>query len=180
MAIYEFEGKRPRIGKDCYIFESADIIGDVHIGRNVYIGPGARLRGDYGRIIVGDWSSIEDNVVVHARPDEETKIAKSVTVGHGAVLHNCTIWSFCVVGMGSVVSDWARMGEWAVLGEGAVVKNRQILEPGDIAVGVPARVVGKVNVEYKHEWTRFKAIYNELAKKRYPEGMKKLSLEDLD
>jgi len=74
MSIYEFENKKPFIGKDTYIFESADIIGDVIIGENCYIGPGARIRGDYGSIKIGNNTAIEENVVIHARPNDITII----------------------------------------------------------------------------------------------------------
>jgi carbonic anhydrase/acetyltransferase-like protein (isoleucine patch superfamily) len=178
MAIYEFEGKKPRIAKSAYIFDSADIIGDVIIERDCYIGAGARIRGDYGTIKIGAGTSVEDNVVIHARPDEKTEIFKNVTLGHGCIIHNCTIRDWCVVGMGAVVSDWALMGEWAVVGEGAVVANKQRIEAGDIAVGVPARKVGRVSNDYKDQWTRFKGIYKDFATTRYPESLKKINREE--
>ena len=80
--IYEFEGKRPKIGKGSYVAESALIIGDVTIGEKCFIAPGAVLRGDYGTIIIGDGTAIEDNVVVHARPGKTTRIGNHVTIGH--------------------------------------------------------------------------------------------------
>ena len=174
MPIYTFEGKTPKIGPGAHVFDSADVIGDVVLGHDVYVGPGARIRGDYGRIEIGDGTAVEDNVVIHARPDQKTRIGKSVTLGHGCIVHNCTIGDFCVVGMGAVVSDWAELGEWAVVGEGAVVRNKQVLEPGDVAVGVPAKVIAKVTDEYKEQWTRFKGIYASLARERYPKGMRRV------
>lgn len=174
MAVYEFEGKVPRIGKGTYVFESADIIGDVEIGENCYIGAGARIRGDYGTIRIGDRTSIEDNCVIHARPDEVCTIENDVTIGHGAVIHNATIHDWAVIGMGSIVSDYAEIGVWAVVGEGAVVKNKQKLEDYHIAVGIPAKVIGEVNQEYKELWTKFKGIYNDLASKKYPENLKRI------
>lgn len=172
MAVYEFEGREPKLGQGTYVHPSADVIGAVSIGDNCWIGPGARLRGDYGVIVVGDGTSIEDNCVIHARPDGKTHIGKHVTVGHGCVIHNATIHDYAVIGMGSVVSDWATVGEWAVVGEGAVVRQRQQIPGGSIAVGVPAKLLDKqVGDDYKAEWAHFKGIYTDLAR-RYPQGLK--------
>jgi len=94
-----------------------------------------------------------------------------VTIGHGAVIHNVEVMhDYAIVGMGAVVSDWAVIGEWAVVGEGAVVRQRQEIPPGHIAVGVPAKVLDKtVDEEYKAQWTHFKKVYVDLAR-RYPTG----------
>ncbi len=172
MTFYEFEGRKPRIGKSSFACDSATIIGDVEIGEGCFIGPGARIRGDYGHIRIGDSTSVEDNCVVHARPDEECIIGKFVTIGHNATIHNCRIGDFAIVGMSATVSDYAQVGEWAVVGEGAVVANRQEIPPAKIAVGVPAKVIGDVQDEFKKQWTRFKKIYVGFAKERYPKGLK--------
>lgn len=174
MAIYEFEDRVPKIGKDTYVHPSAEVIGLVTLGEGCWVGPGARIRGDYGEIVIGDYTSIEDNCVVHARPGESTHIGEHVTIGHGSVIHNATIEDHAVIGMGAVVSDWAVVGEWAVIGEGAVVKNRQKIPDEHIAVGVPAKVLDrKVTPEYKEQWSHFKDTYVDLAK-RYPEGLKRI------
>ncbi len=174
MSIYEFEGKRPKIGAGCYVYESANIIGDVTIGERCYVGPGAVVRGDYGTVKVGDETAIEDNVVIHARPDELCKIGSHVTLGHAAIIHNATLEDWCVIGMGAIVSDYARIGEWAVVGEGAVVKNKTVIEPSQIAVGVPAKPVAPVSDEYKKLWTHYKGLYAELAEKRLRDGLRKV------
>ncbi len=172
--IYEFEGKVPEIGEGTYVHESAVIIGDVKIGKRCFIAPGAVLRGDYGTIIIGDDTAIEDNVVVHARPSETTRIGNHVTIGHGAIIHTPIIHDWAVIGMGAIISDFAEVGEWAAIGEGAVVKNRQNIPDESIAVGVPAKVIGKVSEEYKRQWTEFKRVYEELAERRYPDGLKRI------
>ena len=174
MAIYEFEGKRPKIRGTAYVFESADIIGDVTIGAGCYIGPGARIRGDYGTIVIGDATAIEDNCVLHARPGEKLVIVNNVTLGHSCVIHNCTIHDGAVVGMGAIVSDYAVVGENATVGEGAVVKNKTAVPPRAIVVGIPAKQVAEVGDEHVAQWYKFKGIYRELAEKRYPEGLKKV------
>jgi len=165
MATYEFKGKSPKIGKDCYIADSADVIGDVTLGDGCYVGPGARIRGDYGTIVIGDRTGVEENVVIHARPDEKTTIGSDVTLGHGAIIHNVAlIDDFAVIGMGSIVSDYSKVGSWAAIGEGAVVRNKQEIPPESIAVGIPAKVIGTVSEDYKKQWTHFKCVYVELAK----------------
>ncbi|MDO9538208.1 MAG: gamma carbonic anhydrase family protein [Thermoplasmata archaeon] len=174
MAIYEFEGKRPVIGNGGFVYPEATIIGDVTIGEECYIGAGAVIRGDYGTVIIGNRTAIEENCVLHARPGEILKIGNDVTVGHAAILHNCTLDDFCIIGMGSIVSDYARVGEWAVVGEGAVVKNKTIIEPGQIVVGIPAKPVAQVNEDYKKQWTHFKSIYVDLARTRLVSGLKKI------
>jgi carbonic anhydrase/acetyltransferase-like protein (isoleucine patch superfamily) len=174
MSIYEFENKTPSIAKGTFIFESADVIGDVVIGKNCYIGPGARIRGDYGSIRIGDNTAVEENVVIHARPDEITTIGKNVTIGHASIIHNSTIHDWAVIGMGAIVSDWAEIGEWAVIAEGAVVKNKQKIPDKSIAVGLPAKIVSKVSLEYEKQWTEYKKIYADLARKRLHSYLKKI------
>ena len=164
MTSYTFEGRRPVIDETAYIFPSATVIGDVVIGRNTWVGPGAVLRGDYGRIEVGGYTAIEDNCVVHSRPGETTRIGSHVTMGHNAVVHTSTIKDWAVIGMGSVVSDFAVLGEWSAVGEGAVVKNNDNIPDRKIAVGIPAKVVADVNGKYVELWTTYKERYNAFCK----------------
>jgi phenylacetic acid degradation protein len=179
MSLYEFEGKKPRIGKGTFIFPSADIIGDVHIGKNCYIGPGARIRGDYGTIHIGDNTAIEENVVIHARPNERTSIGSSVTIGHAAIIHNATIHDWAVIGMGAIVSDYAEIGQWGVVAEGAVVKNKTKIPEKAIAVGIPAKSIAEITETYQKQWTDFKKIYSDLANHRFPSSLKKIDSSEL-
>jgi carbonic anhydrase/acetyltransferase-like protein (isoleucine patch superfamily) len=165
MVLYHLEDRTPKIGKDTYVAESAEVIGKVIIGKNCYIGHQAVLRGDYGTIEIGDYSIVEDNCVLHARPDEKCVIGSRVTIGHGAIIHNAIIHDWVVVGMGAIVSDYAVVGEWGVVGEGCVVRNKQEIPAGKIAVGVPAKVIADVKDDYKELWTRYKGLYAELAKR---------------
>lgn len=170
MGVYSFEGRTPMIGSGSYIFPGATIIGGVIIGDEVWVGPGAVLRGDYGSIHIGAFSAIEDNVVVHARPGEKTEIGQHVTVGHGAVVHTATIGNWAVIGMKSVISDFSNIGEWAAIGEGAVVKAKSSISPGTIAVGIPAKEIGFVSDEYRRIWTDYKNNYNTFCQ-RYSENL---------
>ncbi len=170
--INNFEGHTPMIGAGTYIHPSADVLGNVRIGIKCWIGPGARIRGDYGKIVIGDCTSIEDNCVIHARPDEQTIIGDWVTVGHGAIVHNATVHNYALLGMGSITSDWATVGNWAVVGEGTVVRQNQEIPAEHIAVGTPARLLEKkVSDEFKAQWKHFKEVYVDLAK-RYFQGLK--------
>ncbi len=171
MAVYEFEGRRPKIGSNVYVHPSADVIGLVTLGDDCYVAPGARLKGDYGEIVIGRGTSIEENCVVHARPDQATRIGDYVTIGHGSIIHTATIHDYAVVGMGSIISDWAVVGEWAAIGEGAVVTQSTEIPPGKVAVGVPAKVVGDIKQEWKELWGSYKHVYVDLAR-RYPGGLR--------
>jgi carbonic anhydrase/acetyltransferase-like protein (isoleucine patch superfamily) len=173
LGIYRFEDRVPRIGQGTFVFETATVVGDVTLGDDVYVGPGAVVRGDYGKIIIGDRVSIEENVVIHARPGEQTIIGNDVTLGHGCVIHNCTIEDLAVIGMGSVVSDYAHVGRWGVVAEGAVVRTKSTVEPETVVAGVPAKPIKKIDDNFKKIWLGFKANYPDLAR-RYPEGLERL------
>lgn len=173
MPVYEFEGRTPEIDPSAYVFPTAVVIGNVKLGKEVWVGPGAVLRGDYGEIEVGDYSAVEDNVVIHARPSEKTVVGKHVTIGHLSVIHTPVIEDWVVVGMGSTISDFAKVGEWSAVAEGAVVRNKSEIPPGSIAAGVPAKVIGQVTEEYRKLWTGYKANYNSFCR-RYSDNLNRL------
>ncbi|MBN1861223.1 MAG: gamma carbonic anhydrase family protein [Candidatus Thermoplasmatota archaeon] len=175
MTIYEFENKKPRIGKGTFVYPSADIIGDVTLGENCYVGPGARIRADYGTIQIGNQTAVEENVVIHARPGEKTIIGDMVTIGHGAIIHNAHLHDWVVIGMGAIVSDYTDIGEWAVIAEGAVVKNKTIIPEKSIAVGIPAKIVAQITADYEKQWTEYKKIYVDLARNRLPLSLKEVN-----
>lgn len=172
MAIYEFEGKRPSIGKGSFVPETADVIGDAVIGEDCFIGVGARIRADYGGIVIGSRTSVQENVVIHARDGDRTVVGDNVQLGHGCILHNCTVSDNAVIGVGAIITDYAVVGEWAIIGEGAVVRGE--IPEGAVAVGVPAKVIGRVTEEQKKEWLYYKEKYAELARERYPKGFKRI------
>ena len=172
MALYEFEGKRPQIGQTSFVPETADVIGDVIIGEGCFIGVGARIRGDYGSIRIGDRTSVQENVVIHAREGDQTIVGSNVQLGHGCILHNCTVKDNAVIGIGAILTDFSIVGDWAIVGEGAVVRSE--VPDGSIAVGVPAQVIGQVTDRHKEEWQYYKDKYAELASVRYPTGLKRI------
>ncbi|MEA3559114.1 MAG: gamma carbonic anhydrase family protein [Candidatus Thermoplasmatota archaeon] len=177
MGIFSFEERVPSIGDGTFIFETATVVGAVVLGEDVYVGPGAVVRGDYGSIVVGDRTSIEENVVIHARPGEQTVIGNDVTLGHGAVIHNCVIEDLAVIGMGSVVSDYAHVGSWGVVAEGAVVRTKGKVEEETVVAGVPAKPLKKIDEDFKKLWLSFKANYPDLAH-RYLKGLKRLDINE--
>ncbi len=172
MALYEFEGKRPAVDPTAFVPETADVIGDVTIGPGCFVGVGARLRGDYGTIVIGARTSIQENVVIHARDGDRTTVGSNVQLGHGCILHNCTVKDNAVVGLGAILTDFSVVGDWAIVGEGAVVRGE--IPDGKIAVGIPAKVIGDVTEAHKREWQYYKDKYAELATVRFPKGLKRI------
>jgi phenylacetic acid degradation protein len=173
LGIFEFEGRTPLIAGTAYVDDDAKVVGDVKIGAQCYIGPGARIRGDYGTVAIGDKTSIQENCVLHARMNEKCEVGSHVQIGHGALLHTCTVKDYAVVGIGAVVSDYAIIGTWSIIGEGAVVTSGQSIPEGKVAVGIPAKVVREVSDSDKQLWSKYKEIYADLAL-RYPKGLKRI------
>jgi len=173
MTIHEFEGRIPSVAPTAYVDEDATVIGYVSIGAQCYIGAGARIRGDYGSIIIGDSTSVQENCVLHARINEKCEVGSHVQIGHGAILHNCTVKDYAVIGAGAVVSDYATVGVWSIVGEGAVVTAGTLIPDGKVAVGVPAKIVREVSDTDKQVWSKYKDVYAELAL-RYPKGLRRI------
>ena len=121
--LYSFDNKQPAIGNDTYVSELAHVIGDVVIEDNCYVGPGAILRADHGRIAIGSGTAVEEGVIIHVPPNETCSIGKKVTLGHGAIIHAASIGSFAVIGMGAILSIRSKVGEWVIVAEGGVVNQ---------------------------------------------------------
>jgi carbonic anhydrase/acetyltransferase-like protein (isoleucine patch superfamily) len=169
--VYSFKDKNPHIAPDAYIAPSAQIIGDVAIGKECYIGHGAILRADYGTIVIGDATAVEEGCIIHARPNDITQIGREVTLGHGAMVHNAVIEDCAVIGMRSVISDFSRVGFWTIIGEMGLVKNGQIVPPEKVAVGIPVKIVGDISEKQKKFWRKGKELYRSLAL-QYPDELK--------
>ena len=173
MPLYEFEGRKPSIGASSYVQEMATVIGDVTVGEQCFIGAGAVIRGDYGKITIGNRTSVQENCVIHARDGDRCNIGSDVQVGHASVLHNCTVKDFAVIGLGSRICDFSTVGVWAIVGEGALVVSKSEIPDGKVAVGAPAKPVRDVNDEDKKIWSFYKQKYAELSM-RYKTGLKRL------
>ena len=169
--LLRFDGKEPVVGTGSYVSDSARVIGDVVIGDHCYIGHGAILRGDYGRIEIGDGTAVEEGVIVHAPPDGLNKIGNHVTIGHGAVVHGNRIGDFSVIGMGAVTSIWSEIGEWSIVAEGAIVKLKGVFPDRVVVAGNPAVFVRDVTSKDQEFWSWGKKIYVDLAAKYLDVGM---------
>jgi phenylacetic acid degradation protein len=174
MAIYSYGEFTPNIHPTAWIFPSADIIGNVEIGKGAYIGAGSVLRADYCKIIIGEGAAIEESVTIHASPGAEITVEKNAIIGHNVMLHKCIIRENAVIGMSSTVTNGAEVGNGAIIAEGAVVKNRSIIPPNMIAAGVPAKVKGPVPKAVQNVWLQAGKMYRQLAID-YKTKLKKIS-----
>lgn len=165
MAIYEFEGKVPEIGEGSYVHPEATLIGGVRIGKDCFIGPGARLRADWCDIEIGDGSNVQDNCVIHARPDFTVRLSPGSHIGHGAVLHSVVLHEHVLVGMNAVVQDFAEIGEGCVIGSGCVVKPGMKVPERKVVMGVPGKIVGDVTPQQEQLWAFATEFYQALPKR---------------
>jgi carbonic anhydrase/acetyltransferase-like protein (isoleucine patch superfamily) len=140
MAIYALGDVEPRIDPNAYVHPDAVVIGDVTLGPETTIWPSAVLRGDYGAIVVGARTSIQDGTVIHAGPGFPTTVGNGCVVGHLVHLEGCTLEDECLVGSGAVVLHYAVISSGATVGAGAVIPGRMHVPPGALAIGVPATV----------------------------------------
>ena len=163
--LFKFEGKSPAAGPETYISELANVIGDVKIGKNCYIGHGAILRGDYGKIEIEDGTAVEEGVIIHAPPGELCYIGEKVTLGHGAVIHSKHIGNLAVIGMGAILSIRSEVLARSIVAEGAVVKQNQVIPAEVVAAGNPAKVIRKINQRDEKRWNTGKQLYIDLAKR---------------
>ena len=168
MALYEIEGVAPRVDGTAYIHPDAVIIGNVTIGPESSVWPGAVLRGDYGTITVGARSSIQDGTVIHAGPGFPTLIGNGCVIGHLTHLEGCVLEDDSLAGSGSVVLHHAVVSHGATVGANAVVPNNMVVPPGALAIGVPAQIrEGRSDVhlirlsaaEYVENAKRFRASH---------------------
>ena len=149
--IREFQSNQPQLGQNVYISENAVVIGNVTLGDEVNIWFGSVIRGDMHYIKIGNRSNIQDNAVVHVTSAiSPTNIGFGVTVGHGAIIHGCTIEDCCMIGMGAIIMDDAVIGTGSLVGAGALVPPNMKVPPKSLVVGMPGKVVREVNnEEYK-------------------------------
>lgn len=155
MAIESYQGKTPVIDATAYIAASADLIGQVNIEENASIWYNVTLRGDINNISVGKCSNIQDNSCLHVADNYGCIVGDYVTVGHGAILHACTIKNDVLIGMGAIVLDGAVVGEGSVVGAQALVTKGTVIPPNSLVLGSPAKVVKDLGPESQvknHAW----------------------------
>jgi carbonic anhydrase/acetyltransferase-like protein (isoleucine patch superfamily) len=139
--IRPFRGKRPTVDASAFVAETATIIGDVTVGARSSVWFGAVIRGDVFHVRIGAETSIQDNTVIHVTHDRyATSVGDRVTVGHGVILHGCTVRDRVIVGMGAVILDQAEVGEKCIVGAGALITPGTKIPSGHLVVGAPARV----------------------------------------
>lgn len=151
-----------------YLAPSAILVGDVTVGEAASVWHGAVLRGDFDAVVVGRDSNVQDNAVVHVDRGMPAQIGERVTVGHGAILHGCTIGADSLIGMGAVVNSGATIGRGCLLASGAVVPESAEIPEGSVVAGVPAKVVRKVDDVLGTRIALSWKIYRELAKVNLP------------
>jgi carbonic anhydrase/acetyltransferase-like protein (isoleucine patch superfamily) len=172
--IYRFDGREPVIATGTYVSETAILIGDVRIATGCYIGHGAILRGDYGAIVVGNDSAIEEGVIVHAPPQESCEIGDGVVIGHGAIVHSRCLAEWAGVGMGATLSIHSEVGRSSVVAEGAVVKQGQVVADSIVVAGNPARKIKDMTQKDLDFWARSRKTYSDLARKYCALGMERI------
>lgn len=155
--IFEFNGYIPVVHESSFVHPNATVTGNVIIGKNVYIGPGAAIRGDWGQIIIEDGCNVQENCTVHMFPGVTVTLHENAHIGHGAIIHGATIGRDCLVGMNAVVMDRVVVGEESIIGSLAFVAADTIIPRRSVVVGSPAKVVKEVSdemLEWKKEGTK--------------------------
>lgn len=137
----------PSLGADVYIARGAVVVGDVILGNRSSVWYNAVLRGDINRIEVGVDSNIQDNAVLHLSDDYPCIVGDRVTIGHGAIVHACTVEDECLIGMGVSILDGAVIGRNSIVGANALVPQRTVIPPGSLVLGAPAKVVRRLTDE---------------------------------
>ena len=141
MKVWSINGVTPVIDPSSFVHASAVLIGDVIVGPGCYVGPGASLRGDFGRIELRAGSNVQDTCVMHGFPSSDTIVEENGHIGHGAILHGCIVKTNALVGMNAVINDNAVIGESSIVAAMAFVKAGMVVPPRVLVAGVPARTV---------------------------------------
>jgi carbonic anhydrase/acetyltransferase-like protein (isoleucine patch superfamily) len=161
---YSFKGMRPVVHESAFVHPQANVTGDVWIGRDVYIGPGAVLRGDWGRITVGDGANVQENCIVHVFPGLDVVLEESAHIGHGAIVHGAHVGRNCLIGMNAVLMDKAVVGADSIVGALAFVPQGMQIPPRSVVVGNPARIIKEVSDEQLSWKTEGTSWYQALPK----------------
>lgn len=145
--LYEFNGYRPVVHPSAFIHPQAAVTGNVIIGRDVYIGPGAALRGDWGEIVIADGCNVQENCTIHMFPGVTVRLEEGAHIGHGAIIHGAQVGRNCMVGMNAVLMDNVVLGEECIVGALSFLRADTVWAPRKVIVGNPAKVVKDVSDE---------------------------------
>src|SRR6188474_3906862 len=160
--IYEFKGFRPVIHESSFIHPQAAVTGNVIIGKDCYIGPGAAIRGDWGQIMIEDGCNVQENCTIHMFPGVTVILKEGAHIGHGAIIHGATIGKNCLVGMNAVIMDHVVLGDESIVGALCFIKEEEIIPSRSLIVGNPGKIIKQVTDEmlaWKTEGTR---LYQQL------------------
>ncbi len=160
--IYSFKGHIPVIHETSFVHPQASVTGNVIIGKHCYIGPGAALRGDWGRIIIEDGCNVQENCTIHMFPGVTVLLKEGAHIGHGAIIHGATIGRNCLIGMNSVIMDNVELDEECIVGALSFIKEGEKIPRRSLLAGNPARVIKSVSDEmiaWKTEGTK---LYQQL------------------
>ena len=171
--VYAIDGITPVVHPSAFVHPSAVLIGDVIVGARAYIGPGACLRGDFGRIVVEEGANIQDTCMLHGFPGKDTVVGAEVTVGHGAVLHGCVVRRGALIGMNCVVNDNAEVGEDAMVAALAFVRAEAKIPAGALAAGIPARVLRQLTAQ-EIVWKKDNTLLYQKLARRSAETMREV------
>lgn len=165
--IFEFNGYKPVIDESSFIHPNATVLGNVIIGADVYVGPGAAIRGDWGKIAIEDGCNVQENCVIHMFPGVTVRLHKSAHVGHGAIIHGAELGENCLIGMNSVLMDNVKIGKECIIGAMSFVKDGTVFPDRTLAVGNPAKAIKEVTdemIKWKTEGTK---LYQQLPKEMH-------------
>ncbi|MCA0154332.1 acyltransferase [Winogradskyella vincentii] len=160
--IYSFQGYIPVVHNSSFVHPLAAVTGNVIIGKNCYIGPGAAIRGDWGQIILEDGVNVQENCTIHMFPGKSITLKESAHVGHGAVIHGANLGKNCLIGMNTVIMDDAEIGDESIVGAMAFVKAETKIPKRSLVVGNPAKIVKQVSDEMIAWKTKGTQLYQQL------------------
>ena len=165
--IYEFKGFRPVIHEFSFIHPQAAVTGNVIIGKDCYIGPGAAIRGDWGQIIIEDGCNVQENCTIHMFPGVTVLLKAGAHIGHGAIIHGATIGKNCLIGMNAVIMDNVELGDECIAGALTFIKQDQKIPARSLVAGNPGKIIKQVSDEmiaWKTEGTK---LYQALPKEMF-------------
>ena len=162
--IYEFKGYKPVIHESTFIHPQAAVTGNVIIGKDCYIGPGAALRGDWGQIIIEDGCNVQENCTLHMFPGITVVLKTGAHIGHGAIIHGATIGKNCMIGMNAVIMDNVMLGDESIVGALSFIKADEVFESRSLIVGNPAKKIKDVTNEMINWKTEGTSLYQQLPK----------------
>lgn len=160
--VYSFNNVIPVIHESAFVHPQAAVTGQVIIGKDVYIGPGAALRGDWGRIIIEDGCNVQENCTIHMFPGVTVLLKEGAHIGHGAVVHGATIGKNCLVGMNAVILDNVQLGDESIVGALTLIREGEIIPPRSLVVGNPGKIIKQVSDEMLAWKTAGTTLYRQL------------------